>query len=94
MTKEEILECIRQNGPHMTLVNAEAIYSAIVACVAGELHNTKTSILPGLVKLEVRAVPARPACTKVIAGKSYDLEAKPASKTVKAKVLKALIDQV
>lgn len=89
MTKREILECIKQNGP-----GGEAIYSALVACVAGELHNDGVSVLPDLAKFTVKKVPAREACTKNVLGVMRDLPAKPASNTVKAKVLKALIDQV
>jgi nucleoid DNA-binding protein len=93
MTKTDMIDHISIYG-EIPMAKATKIYDGIIDDIASELRANKSATIPGVAKLTVKEVPARAACTKVIAGKSYDLEAKPASKTIKAKVLKALIDQV
>lgn len=77
-----------------TLTEAATAYDALVDDLSTELRVAGTVTLPGVAKLVIKKIPARPACKKVIAGKEYDLSAKPASKAVRARLLKVFVDKV
>lgn len=71
-----------------------ALWDTLTELIVKELKKEGKSELPGLIKLVVRKVPARKACTKMVLGQMRDLAAKPASKKVRARVLKVLVTQV
>jgi nucleoid DNA-binding protein len=77
-----------------TMAEADKGYSYLVEELANELKVTGTTVLPGVAKFVIKKVPAREACKKVIAGKEYDLPAKPASRAVRARLLKPFVDKV
>jgi nucleoid DNA-binding protein len=73
---------------------AKNVWQEIVDVAAKELKKHGEFKLPGIAKLVVKRVPARKACTKMVLGQMRDLPAKPASKKVKARMLKAFTNQI
>lgn len=93
MTTNEFMSVIA-NAADIPMKTAKTVWEHVTDNVAHELKKTGEFKLPGICKLVVKKVPARKACTKMVLGQMRDLPAKPASKKVKARVLKTLTDQV
>jgi nucleoid DNA-binding protein len=94
MTTNEFMSFIAQSA-NIPLKQAKTVWADIVDnLVTKELKKTGECKLPGIAKLVVRKIPARKACTKMVLGQMRDLPAKPASKKVKARVLKTLADSL
>jgi nucleoid DNA-binding protein len=79
---------------------AEAVYEALMACAAEDLGKDDPGcfVLPGLVKIERKHVPARPAQKGVPnpfkPGETMDVDARPESWKIKVRPLKGLKDMV
>ena len=93
MTKSDLVKNLASRA-NCSLADAGRAYDALVSDLTVELRASGSVTMPGVAKLIVKKTPERQAGKKVVAGKEYDLEYKPASKTVRARVLKTFIDTV
>jgi nucleoid DNA-binding protein len=95
MTKPKMMDAI-SDKTDLAKKDCTAIYDALVEVVAEQLRTTGAITLPGLVKLTVKDVPARPEHPgkNPFTGEDIIVKAKPASKRIKALPLKPLKDAV
>ena len=73
-----------------SVAHATDIYDDIIV----GLRTYRSIVVPGLVKLTIKSVAAKPEHTAMIGGKAFNVAAKPESKRVAVKVLKPLTDAV
>lgn len=98
MTKTQILTSLAEST-ELTKKQVSDLLEALVDLVQKSLsaRGAGSFTLPGLLKIERKKVPARPAKKDVrnpFTGEMYDQPAKPASVTVKVRALKKLKDMV
>lgn len=92
MTKTALVKAIGEKT-ECSKAEVEAFLNALTECIEADLNNAGAFVLPGLLKVEEKIVPARPAQKNVknpFTGEFRDLPAKPESKKVKIKALKNL----
>lgn len=97
MTKTEILAAIAQDCD-LSKKQVAAVLESLAGCIKKNLSGAGSFVLPGLLKIEKKDVPARPARFGVPnpfkPGELMDVAAKPATTKVKLRALKALKDMV
>lgn len=99
LTKTEILTAIAEET-ELTKKQVGAVFDALSGQIKKSLGNRGPGIfaIPGLVKIEKKKVPARPARKGVPnpfkPGEMMDIAAKPASTKIKVRPLKSLKDMV
>lgn len=99
LTKSEILNAIAAET-ELTRKQVSAVFEALSGQIKKSLGNRGPGVfaIPGLVKIEKKKVPARPARKGVPnpfkPGETMDVAAKPASVKVKVRALKSLKDMV
>ena len=99
MTKSELLNAI-SDETNLNRREVSAVLDALSAQISKSLGRTGTGAftLPGLVKIEKKKVPARPARKGVPnpfkPGELMDVAARPATTKVKVRALKNLKDMV
>ncbi len=97
-TKTEILQNVA-NATDLTKKQVSAVLEALTEEVRKSLSNRGAGVftLPGLLKIEKKKVPARPAQKNVrnpFTGELRDVPAKPAYNKVKVRALRNLKDMV
>lgn len=97
-TKTEILTNIA-NATDLSKKQVAEVFDALAAEIKKNLGSRGPGVftIPGLVKVEKKKVPAKPAQKGVLnrfTGQLYDRPAKPASTKVKVRALKNLKDMV
>ena len=97
-TKTEILNNIA-NATDLTKRDVAAVFEALAAEIKRNLGTRGPGVfsIPGLVKIEKRKIPAKPAqknWRNPFTGELQDRPAKPASVKVKVRALKSLKDMV
>ena len=99
LTKSEILNAIAAET-ELTRKQVNAVFEALSGQIKKSLGNRGPGVfaIPGLVKIEKKKVPARPARKGVPnpfkPGELMDIAAKPASTKIKVRALKSLKDMV
>jgi nucleoid DNA-binding protein len=99
MTKTEIFAAIATET-ELTKKQVGAVFESLAGQIKKQLSNRGAGVfaIPGLVKIEKKKVPARPARKGVPnpfkPGELMDVAAKPASTKVKVRALKNLKDMV
>ena len=99
LTKTEIVNSI-STATNLSRKEVNAVFTSLSAQISRSLgrDGAGSFTLPGLVKIEKKAVPARPARKGVPnpfkPGELMDVAAKPASTKVKVRALKNLKDMV
>lgn len=99
LTKTEIFTAIAQET-ELTKKQVAAVFEALGGQIKKSLGNRGPGVfaIPGLVKIEVKKVAAKPARKNVPnpfkPGEFRDIPAKPASKKVKVRALKNLKDMI
>jgi nucleoid DNA-binding protein len=99
LTKSEILNAIAAET-ELTRKQVNAVFEALAGQIKKSLGNRGPGVfaIPGLVKIEKKKVPARPARKGVPnpfkPGELMDIAAKPASTKIKVRALKSLKDMV
>jgi nucleoid DNA-binding protein len=99
LTKSEILNAIAAET-ELTRKQVSAVLEALSGQIKKSLGNRGPGVfaIPGLVKIEKKKVPARPARKGVPnpfkPGEMMDIAAKPASTKIKVRALKSLKDMV
>jgi nucleoid DNA-binding protein len=99
LTKSEILNAIAAET-ELTRKQVNAVFEALSGQIKKSLGNRGPGVfaIPGLVKIEKKKVPARPARKGVPnpfkPGELMDIAAKPASTKIKVRALKNLKDMV
>jgi nucleoid DNA-binding protein len=99
LTKSEILNAIAAET-ELTRKQVNAVFEALSGQIKKSLGNRGPGVfaIPGLVKIEKKKVPARPARKGVPnpfkPGEMMDIAAKPASTKIKVRALKSLKDMV
>ncbi len=97
MTKTEILTAIADDCD-LTKKQVAAVLESLSGQIKKSLGRSGVFAIPGLVKIEKKNVPARPARKNVPnpfkPGEMMDVKAKPATTKVKVRALKALKDMV
>jgi nucleoid DNA-binding protein len=95
MTKSELLANIAQECD-LTRKQVAAVFVALAKNTKKGLKDSGMFVLPGLLKIEKKKIPARPARKGVPnpfkPGELMNVAAKPASTKVKVRALKALKD--
>jgi len=93
MTKSEILAAIAQDCD-LSRKQVAGVLDALAKCMKKGIKDAGVFTIPGLVKVEKKIIPARPARKGVPnpfkPGELMDVAAKPASAKVKVRALKAL----
>ncbi len=98
LTKAGLVQAIHENlgddGPSKSQI--KSVIEALVSVGEKELKKAKVFVLPGFAKFVVADKPARPPERKKnpFTGVEQDYPGKPASKTVRARPIKALKDAV
>jgi nucleoid DNA-binding protein len=95
-SKTEIYTSVAESTG-LTKKQVAAVFDAMVAEIKKSLGNRGSGLfaIPGLVKIEKKKVPAKPARKGVmVLGQLRDLPAKPASVKVKVRALKGLKEMV
>ncbi len=93
MTKTEFFRNLAElTGQNKKTI--ENIWQQMIDLVVRQLHVNGAVVLPGLAKLKIRKIPARKAGVYHILGKDMDLPFRPASKTVKALILKVFKNEL
>ena len=77
-----------------SVAHATDIYDDLINDIIVGLRTYRSIVVPGLVKLTIKSVAAKPEHTAMIGGKAFNVAAKPESKRVAVKVLKPLTDAV
>ncbi len=99
MTKTEILVAVADDCD-LTKKQVAAVLESLSGQIKKSLGQSGAGVfaIPGLIKIEKKKVPARPARQNVPnpfkPGEMMDVKAKPASTKVKVRALKALKDMV
>ncbi len=99
MTKTEILTSVADDCD-LTKKQVVAVLESLSGQIQKSLGSDGTGVfaIPGLIKIEKKNVPARPARQNVPnpfkPGEMMDVKAKPASTKIKVRALKALKDMV
>ena len=97
MTKSEVMASIAEDCD-LTKKQVAAVFDSLSQCIKCGLGGPGSFVLPGLLKIEKKDVPARPARYGVPnpfkPGETMDVAAKPASTKVKVRALKNLKDMV
>ena len=97
MTKSEVMATIAEDC-ELSKKQVAAVFDALSQCIKCGLGGPGSFVLPGLLKIEKKDVPARPARYGVPnpfkPGETMDVAAKPASTKVKVRALKNLQDMV
>jgi len=95
MKKSELLASIAQECD-LTRKQVAAVFEALAKNTKKGLKDSGSFVLPGLVKIEKKRIPARPARKGVPnpfkPGELMDVAAKPASTKIKVRALKNLKD--
>jgi nucleoid DNA-binding protein len=95
MTKTELLNAI-STETDLTRKQVNDVLESLSGQISSNLNQSGAFVLPGLVKIEKKHVPAREAKTGVPnpfkPGEMMDVAAKPASTKIKVKPLKNLKD--
>lgn len=95
MTKSEILGSIAQECD-LSRKQVAAVFEALAKTTKKGLRESGAFVVPGLVKIEKKKIPARPARKGVPnpfkPGELMDVAAKPASTKIKVRALKNLKD--
>ncbi len=93
LTKSELTVAIADDCD-LTKKQVTAVLESLAANIESSLSGCGRFVLPGLLKIEKKHVPARPARTGVPnpfkPGELMDIKAKPASTKIKVRPLKAL----
>ena len=96
-TKSEVMAKIAEECD-LSKKQVTAVLEALSNCIAGSLGSAGSFVIPGLLKIEKKEVPARPAKYGVPnpfkPGELMDVKARPATTKVKVRALKALKDMV
>ena len=97
MSKSELMGNIAQ-ATELTRKQVAAVLEALTDNIKKAMKGTGVFVIPGLVKVEKKKVPARPARKGVPnpfkPGETMDVPAKPATTKVKVRALKALKEMV
>ena len=107
MPKAETAKPLTKTELVTSIVSATALPKKDVAAVLDALteeikksfsrKGTKAFVLPGLIKIDLKDVPRKPAKKGVknhFTGETYDVPAKPAHKKIRVRALKALKELV
>ena len=97
LSKSEILKAIVDaNGEDISGKNVKAIIETLVTIGHKDLKNSGVFVLPGFAKFVVVKKPARPAREGInpFTKEKQKFAAKPASKSVRARAVKAIKDAV
>ncbi|MDP6636955.1 MAG: HU family DNA-binding protein [Phycisphaerae bacterium] len=93
LTKTELTVAIAEDC-ELTKKQVTAVLESLAANIEASLSGCGRFVLPGLLKIEKKQVPARPARTGVPnpfkPGELMDIKAKPATTKIKVRPLKAL----
>jgi nucleoid DNA-binding protein len=94
-TKTQIFSSIA-DATGLAKKDVAAVFDALVAEVKSNLSRRGSGAftIPGLLKIERRTVPKRPATKKVMFGELREIPAKPATTKVRVRPLKNLKDMV
>lgn len=92
MTKTQLVNAIADNMDGTTKTHVRAFIAALGEVCTKTLKKEGQFVLPGIVKLVVAKVPPRPERTarNPATGQQMKVPAKPASKKLKARFLKAI----
>ena len=97
LTKSGLIGAIQESvGDAVSKSQVKAVIEALVEVGQKELKRTKVFVLPGFAKFVVAEKPGRPAGEYLnpFTKQKEHRDAKPASKTVRARPIKALKDSV
>ena len=95
MTKSTFLSTIAERAD-VTKKEAGAMWDAVCGIAAEQLRGAGVIVVPGLVRMSVKEIPASPERKgkHPFTGEDHVFQAKPASKRLKATIPKALKDAV
>lgn len=97
LTKAELLNELSDSvDSSLSRRQVKEVYEALVTIAYRELRENGSFVLPGFARFHVSETPARPAREGVnpFTGETMTFAAKPASKAVKARLVKAIKDAV
>ena len=97
MTKAGLIQAIAESlGDSVSKSQVKGVLESLVEVAQKELKKTEVFVLPGFAKFVVAKKAARPAgeYTNPFTGQTEHRDAKPESKTVRARPIKALKDAV
>lgn len=92
MTKTQLINFIAAEMDGTTKTHVRAFLSALTTVCGKSLKKEKKFVIPGVVKFELKAVPAKPErkARNPSTGQEMTVAAKPPSKKLKARFLKAI----
>lgn len=97
LTKAGLIQAIAEHlGDAVTKTQVKSVVEALADVGHKELKKTEVFVLPGFAKFVVAKKPGRPAGQRMnpFTKTMQDFPAKPASKTVRARPIKALKDSI
>jgi nucleoid DNA-binding protein len=97
MTKAGLIQAIAESlGDSVSKSQVKGVLESLVEVAQKELKKTEVFVLPGFAKFVVAEKPGRPAGPRLnpFTKQMQDFPAKPSSKTVRARPIKALKDAV